>query len=344
MPSPAKRRRASHEPGGSARKLEALGWGEPFAGAAAGAQDLVPARVLSERGGACFVSTGEQVFPARASGKMRHEAAGMAALPAVGDWVLVRSAAPRGSATIHRVLPRRSTLSRRTAGRRAEEQVLAANVDVAFILMGLDGDYNPRRLERYLALVRSAGAEPVVLLTKADQVDDVDDCRDEVAALAGGAPVLAVDARAAGVRRVLSRHLQPGRTVVLLGSSGAGKSTLINRLLGREVQRTASVRENDSRGRHTTTHRELFALANGALVIDTPGLRELQLWHADQGLDAAFDDVRQAAAGCRFRDCRHDAEPGCAVRAAIDAGELDPDRLVSYQQLREELEAARKRW
>jgi ribosome biogenesis GTPase len=240
---------------------------------------------------------------------------------------------------IQALLPRRTAFVRRAAGGRSVAQVLAANVDTAFLVMGLDGDFNPRRIERALVLAWESGAEPVVVLNKSDLSDELAARRAEVERSAPGVPVCVLAAKHGVGLDALARWLAPGRSVVLLGSSGVGKSTLVNRLLGREKQPTREVRDSDQRGRHTTTHRELVMLPGGALLIDTPGLRELQLWSDGSGLAATFDDVSELAAACRFTDCGHGSEPGCAVRAAVTEQRLDPARLASYHKLHAELRA-----
>jgi ribosome biogenesis GTPase len=321
--------------------LEELGWDPPFAEAfdvlRRDDATLVPARVVIAHAREGRVDDGAAEWRATFAGKTRR--APRADQPAVGDWVAARPPAGGDLGSIEAVLPRRTRFARRAAGAVAEEQVLAANVDAAIVVMGLDGDYNLRRLERYLALSYTCGATPVVVLSKADLVEDAPARVAEVEAIAPGVLVVAarlLDEVPAAVRAVLA----PGRTAVLLGSSGVGKSTLINRLLLGEVQRTRAVRTHDQRGKHTTTHRQLFRVPGGGLIIDSPGLREVQLWQADEGVGAAFDDVEELAAGCRFRDCRHDDEPGCAVRSAVEAGALPPERLASWRKLRGELAAA----
>jgi ribosome biogenesis GTPase / thiamine phosphate phosphatase len=303
---------------------------EPYRG-----QDLVPARVVAQMG-LLKVSTAEAEHYADLSGKLRHELKGPgggAGYPAVGDWVALRPPAGEGRAVIHAVLPRRSRFSRKTAGHRTEEQVVAANVDTIFLVSGLDGDFNPRRIERYLTASWDSGAQPVVVLNKLDRCENPEACLLEVEAIAMGVPVHRVSALTGEGCAELTAYLGPGQTVGLLGSSGVGKSTLSNRLLGREVQKTAEVRESDDRGRHTTTHRELFLTPIGGLLIDTPGLRELQLWEGDQpGIESAFADVEELAESCRFADCRHQGEPGCAVEAGVP-----PERLESYRKLQREL-------
>jgi ribosome biogenesis GTPase len=328
-------------------------WAEAFA-ALPGA-GLSPARVILEHGRFLRLHDGERESLGVATGRLRHEAGSGAELPTVGDWVAVAAAeGGMGSgeggkgkaeklASIHHVLPRKSCFSRRRAGLRAVEQVVAANVDTVFLLMGLDADFNPRRLERYLAVAFASGAQPVVVMNKADLVADaqLEAQRALVAAVAGAAPVIATNLRDPAGHQAVVERLVPGQTVALLGSSGVGKSTLLNRLAGADLQRTADVRESDGRGRHTTTYAQLFPLPGGALAIDTPGMRELQLWDADQGLGTAFSDIEEVAAHCRFRDCHHADEPGCAVRAALAAGSLSSDRYDSFKKLQAELEQSR---
>ena len=257
--------------------------------------------------------------------------------PVVGDWVLVED-----GRRIVALLPRRSAIKRGAAGEHYRQQLIAANIDVVLVVCGLDGDFNPRRIERYLLLVQAEGVTPVVVLTKADRPGT--DADAALAALAGvraqGVDVVAVNARDPAGVRVLDRWLQPGTTAVLVGSSGAGKSTLTNSLLGVERMKTAAVRESDARGRHTTTHRALIALPSGACLIDTPGMRELKPTGEEELADGGFGEIEALAAQCRFRDCRHAAEPGCAVRAAVEAGTLDPGRLANYLKLRDEVVAA----
>jgi ribosome biogenesis GTPase len=322
--------------GGVYAHLPEFGWDEGFA------RDFltfctpgaVPGRVIAEHRGRYVVWTAEGERAAVLAGRLRHHADSREALPATGDWVAVDEGS--GTAAIQAVLPRRSVFRRKAAGHATEAQVLAANVDTALIAAALPGDVNPRRIERYLALAWESGAVPVVVLTKADLADDVDAALRGVRAVAPGVDVAAVSSVTGAGVDALARWLKPGRTAVLLGSSGAGKSTLTNLLVGAEALRTGAVRD-DGKGRHTTTHRQLVRLRNGALLIDTPGMRELQLWTADAGLESAFADVEALAAGCRFADCAHESEPGCAVRAAAVSGALDPERLESWRRLRREL-------
>ena len=258
---------------------------------------------------------------------------------AVGDWVL------HDGRRILALLPRRSAIKRAAAGEHYQQQVIAANVDTAFVVCGLDADFNPRRIERYLLLVGGGGVQPVVVLTKADR--EGTDAGAALAALAGlraqGVPVLALNAKDPEAVAALAQWLQPGMSAVLVGSSGAGKSTLTNSMLGEQRMKTAEVREHDSRGRHTTTHRALIALPSGACLIDTPGMRELKPTGEEELADGGFGDVEALAERCRFRDCRHEREPGCAVRAAVEAGTLDAGRLANYLKLRDEVAGAADR-
>ena len=267
---------------------------------------------------------------ARAAGRLFYEHEVGAPIPAVGDWVGLRDT------TITAILPRRSAFIRKRAGNSSDEQVLAANVDTAFLLAGLDDDFSLRRLERYITTAWDSGAEPVVVLTKSDLSDDVGDALLQVESVAIGVPVYPIsNLTGIGVEE-LEAVVRPARTIVLLGSSGVGKSTLLNRLAGTDLMRTSAIAA-DGTGRHTTTHRELVQLPGGALVIDTPGLRELQFWEGDVG--AAFEDIEALALECRFRDCAHAREPGCAVQAAVDDGTLALDRLRSWRKVQRELEA-----
>jgi len=240
------------------------------------------------------------------------------------------------AATIHALLPRRTAFVRHGAGRRSDGQVVAANVDVVFVAMALDGDFNLRRLERYVAVAWTSGAEPVVLLTKADRSTDVSGQAVAVEAVAPGVPVLPISALTGDGLEAVSALLGPGRTAAVLGSSGVGKSTLINVLAGRELFATGEVRADDDRGRHTTTHRQLVVLPGGACIVDTPGMRELGMWEGGDGLDEAFADIDELAGSCRFNDCRHEGEPGCAVRAAIATGDLTHERLRAMRRLERE--------
>lgn len=296
-------------------------------------------RVIAGFGERCTVVTEEEEVSATISGRLHYFADSPAELPVVGDWVILRQVLRQvlrqalRQAVVERVLPRRTALRRRAAGTRSEEQVLAANVDTVFIVSGLDDDWNVRRLERYLVVVLESGAKPVLILNKADLCPDAEPVMEAARGIAGGAEVLLVSAmQGAGAAEIAAR-LAPGETGALIGSSGAGKSTLLNCLMGRDAQAVREVRETDSRGRHTTTHRQLFRLADGGLLIDQPGLREVQLWTDPGGVGDAFPEIRVLAQACRFPDCRHQGEPDCAVRAALEAGALDEARLLSFHKL-----------
>ena len=293
---------------------------------------LEKARVCVSHGERARVMFDDFECDAVVSGALAYSVTSAAELPVTGDWVHARRVDP-DLALIESVLPRHSKIARRAAGRRDEEQVLAANIDVAFLVAGLDGDANIRRLERYLAIAREGGVQPVVVLNKADLCGSIGAATGDPAAVAGPAPIVTVSARTGAGCDVLQAMLGPGVTAVLLGSSGAGKSTLLNRIAGGDLQATAPVRESDHRGRHTTTHRELIPLPTGGALIDTPGLREVQLWATSESVAAVFDDIAALAAHCRFSDCTHSTEPGCAVRDAVDAG-----RLNSFHKLQREVE------
>jgi ribosome biogenesis GTPase len=271
------------------------------------------------------------------AGRLKHLATSRGELPAVGDWVVVRTRPADEQGSIVAVLPRRSRFSRRMAGNVTDEQVVAANVNVTFIVMGLDQDYSARRLERYLLLARESGAAPVVLLTKPDVGEDVDARVQEARTIAADSPVHVLNPKAGEGIEQLEHYLTRGRTGALLGSSGVGKTTIINRLLGSEARRTRDVRAADSKGRHTTTNRELVVLPNGGLLIDTPGMRELQLWDVRGAVRETFDDIEELAPSCHFSDCAHRDEPRCAVKAAVEQGRLAADRLDSYLKLQDEL-------
>lgn len=321
--------------------LEDLGWSPWLAEAwrLLAADGLEPARVVAAHTRLLRVRTAGGERLAEVAGRLRHEARSALERPAVGDWVALRSRPGETRALVQALLPRRTAFVRRAAGDQAVAQVLAANVDTVFLVAGLDGDFNPRRIERALVLAWESGAAPVVLLNKADVCPDPEARRVEIERVAPGLPVHVIAARSGLGLDALATYLGRGRTVALLGSSGVGKSTLVNRLLGQEKLRTREVRAHDQRGRHTTTHRELVPLPGGGLLLDTPGLREIQLWAGGEALGSAFGDVEAFARSCRFRDCAHEGEPGCAVRGAVEAGAVPPERLSSYLKLRSELRA-----
>lgn len=324
--------------------LASLGWDTRLDEAFATHREagLSPARVVLEHTHIYRVATGLGELLARVSGRLRHQAVTRAEFPAVGDWVAVATQDGAGDARIVAVLPRRSRFSRHAAGDPTEEQVVAANIDTVFLVAGLDGDFNPRRIERYLVVAAESGAAPVIVLNKADRASDPEERARAVQGLAGATPVHVVSCRAPQSLEVLRQYLGPGRTAALLGSSGVGKSTIVNRLIGEERLATQDVRASDSRGRHTSTARQLVRIPNGGVIIDTPGMREVQLWDTGDGPGAAFADLEALAGQCRFRDCRHLREPGCAVQHAIAAGTLHPGRLESYHKLQgEQAEQAR---
>lgn len=327
--------------------LEQLGWSPFFQKQLTARQ--TPARVMEEqRGGTYLLHGGSGQLTATLSGAFRRAAETHGELPAVGDWVSVRG--DDATAVIEHVFTRRSRFSRQAPGATVEEQVIAANVDIVFVMTSLNRDLNLPRLERYLTSVWAGGAMPVVLLSKSDLADDsemVDAAVASVAAIAPGVTVLAFSSLDGTGLELLAPFLLPGRTVAMVGSSGVGKSTLTNCLLGREEQAVAAIREDDDRGRHTTVSRRLIPLMvlgePGALLLDTPGMRELHLWDgegSDIGMASAFPEIQALAAECRFRDCRHEAEPGCAVRQAIADERLDPRRMESFRKLEKELHFA----
>jgi len=318
--------------------LKRLGWNSYFDALWQGRERpaWLPARVISQQRGLWRIAGDFAECWAETSGTLRAAAETGGDWPAVGDWVAAEMLSGGGRPLIQKVLPRRSKFVRKVAGRRLEEQVIAANVDTAFVVMALDGDFNVRRLERYLAQCFESGAKSIVVLNKADDCGDLAARVAEVESIAAGLPIFSVSARTGDGVDALDTYLASGQTIVLLGSSGVGKSTLVNHFLQRDAQAVQTVRASDSRGRHTTTSRELFALPGGALLIDTPGLRELQLWDAAEGVEQAFSDIEELAAQCKYGNCGHTTEPGCAVQAAIAEGRLDESRLENQRKLERE--------
>lgn len=321
-------------------QLHALGW-TPFFDAQFQpyqASGLVPARVMEEqRNSFRIATTPDALHQAELTGKLRRDASlGSRIRPCTGDWVAAALPEhPGGLALIHHVLERRTCFSRQEAGTRTAEQVVAANVDTVFLVQSLNQNFNVRRIERYLALLWESGAEPVVVLSKADVCADPAPRVEEAERAARGVSVLTVSAVREGGVEPLRPYLAAGRTVALVGSSGVGKSTLVNALMGEELMDVQGIRE-DGRGRHTTTSRHLVALPSGGLLLDTPGMRTVLLWAGEEGIARTFDDVDAVAKRCRFRDCTHRSEPGCAVREALESGELDRDRMRSYEKLERE--------
>jgi ribosome biogenesis GTPase len=326
-------------PSNATHGLAAIGWRDDapagVAWAAAGSGRL--ARVTEQHRSGYKVTDGEREFGVQPPAPWTRKDFAPEQRAAVGDWVRLDPAAD----VILELLPRRSLFKRGAAGEHYRQQTIAANIDVVLVVTGLDGDFNPRRIERYLVLVLNSGAQPVVVLTKADRCEEVDALRERLAGIeGGGAPVHAVNSKDPASVAQLHAYLGPGTTAVLVGSSGAGKSTITNTLLGIEKMKTGEVRDTDSRGRHTTTHRSLIPLPQGGCLIDTPGMRELKLTGEEELVDTVFDDIEALAAQCRFRDCRHQQEPGCAVRAALSRGEIDAGRWDHYRKLQGELAVA----
>jgi ribosome biogenesis GTPase len=343
--------------------LHDLGWSDFFSAQLAELElnsETAAARVAEENREMFRLLSPQGEFMAEVSGKFRHEVVGRADFPAVGDWVLASTRKGESRATIHRVLNRKSKFSRKIAGKKTEEQIVAANVDVVFIVSSLNSEFNLRRLERYVALAWESGAQPVIVLNKSDLSDNPGELRGEAEAAAIGVPVILTSAlRGDGIDEIRemmrsipeksvttersSEKVLVAKTAALLGSSGVGKSSLINAILGSELLDTGAVRESDDRGRHTTTTRHLIVAPGGGVLIDTPGMRELQLWDASEGIDQAFGEIADLAANCKFRDCKHVNEPGCAVRAAVESGTLAAERLESFHKLgREEKFVAAK--
>lgn len=321
--------------------LKDAGWDDFFDrafGKYAG-RGLVPARVMREHRQRYEILGTGGTRSARVSGRLIHTAGSRADFPAVGDWVCVDAVSTDGDTVIRAVLPRKSRFSRKVAGAETEEQVVASNIDTVFLVSAFGGDSNPGRIERYVTLAWESGASPVIVLNKADLCDDRAAATQDIEGVAVSIPVLVVSAMTGeGLEGILD-HLKPGSTGAFLGSSGVGKSTIINGLIGSTVLKAGEVRAKDGKGRHVTTARQLVVLPSGGMIIDTPGMREIQLWAGGEGLEESFEDIERMARACRFRDCRHDTEPGCAVKEAIEEGRLDARRLKSYFKLQRELES-----
>jgi ribosome biogenesis GTPase len=327
--------------------IDTLGWNDFFASRFAEYSNgqHIPARVGSENRGIYFLYTAEygEIW-GEITGRLRHTAVGRDELPAVGDWVVTNILPDEGKGLIHAVLPRQSKFSRKVAGLTSEEQIVAANIDTVFLVTSLNRDFNLSRMERYLIMTWDSGANPVIVLNKADLCPDPTPYLQGLEKIAAGVPAIVVSCYTEDGLGELEPYLVKGKTVALLGSSGVGKSTLVNRLFGQDVLETQAIRTDDDRGRHTTTTRELLLLPNRGMIIDTPGMREMQLWNEEDRLGDTFEEIETLALDCRFRDCQHTNEPDCAVRAAIEDGRLDARRLESYHKLQRELayQAARQ--
>lgn len=291
-----------------------------------------PARILVQEKGMYIIATNRGEKHAVVSGKFMHEAAEVADYPAVGDFVMVSNSGDGGNAIIHKVLNRKSIFTRRAAGTSRQEQVVCANVDRVLICMSLNNDFNIRRLERYLSIAWESGAKPVIVLTKSDLCDDLDSAKNQAASVAFGVDIVVTSSVIEDGMSDIMPYIRTGETAAFIGSSGVGKSTIMNYLIGDSVIATNGLR-NDDKGRHTTTHRELRLLDNGAMVIDTPGMREIGMWGSEDGIDEAFQDVEEFSSLCRYADCTHTSEPGCAVIEAIEEGALSIERLNAYRKL-----------
>ncbi|MBD1892522.1 ribosome small subunit-dependent GTPase A [Coleofasciculus sp. FACHB-SPT9] len=320
--------------------LELLGWNRFFEKNFDSyfQQGYTVGRVALEQKNTYLLYTELGELSAEVTGKMRYQADTRTDFPAVGDWVVVSIIDDEEKAKIHEILPRKSKFSRKAVGAQTDEQIIATNIDTVFLVSGLDLDFNLRRIERYLILVWESGANPVIILNKADLCDEVEQRKTEVEAIAPSVPIISLSAIENQGLDALSPYLGTGQTVALIGSSGVGKSTITNQLAKKDIQAVQSVRKGDNRGRHTTTHRELIILPSGGLLMDTPGMREIQMWNGSEGFQETFTDINTLATECRFRDCQHEAEPGCAVQQALLDGILDKQRFRNYRKLQQELE------
>lgn len=319
-----------------------FGWNEHFAQHfqpfAEG--EFLPGRVSFQNQHLYRVYTTQGELLAEVAGKLRYEAESAEDLPAVGDWVVLRFRPQEDKARIQALLPRQSKFARKMAGTKTEAQIVGANVDIIFLVTSLNQDFNPRRVERYLTTILDSGARPVLMLSKADlclEEAKINSCIEEMQSIAPTIPIHAISVKTNQGLDDLRQYCQTGQTIALIGMSGVGKSTLINHLLGFEKQKVKEVREHDDRGQHATRHRELITLPQGGLVLDTPGMRELQLWEVEGGIEATFDDIQTLAANCFFSDCQHNSEPRCAVLAALDDGSLSPERFENYTKLQKEV-------
>lgn len=332
--------------------LESLGWNDQFQTSFELIQtdNLIPGRIFREEKSQYGILTESGETAAKPSGKLRHTLNSVHERLVVGDWVALKSGKDQTGATVEFLLQRKSSVSRKVASGRKRrsggqtlEQVIAANMDVIFIVTGLDQDYNIRRIERYLTLVWNSGATPVIVLNKADLCDDLDDKLEEVEGVAYGVPTITITATKKKDVKLLTPYFSDGKTAALIGSSGVGKSTIINTLLGFEKQKVKEISDSVGKGQHTTTHRELILMPTGGILMDNPGMREIQLWGDSDDVDSAFQDIENLATECRFRDCSHQSEPDCAVKNAVESGELDEERLQSYHKMKKELDYLEQR-
>ena len=325
--------------GQSIMNLEQLGWNtsleqdfKPFQ-----EKGYIAGRIALEHKNSYRVYTAYGDLLAEISGKMNFQASSREDFPAVGDWVAVQARLSEEKGTIHGILPRKSKFSRKIAGETTEEQIIATNIDTVFLVNALNNDFNIRRIERYLIMAWESGANPVIILSKADLCENIEEKVKMVESVAFGVPIHVISAIEGTGLEEIHPHLRSGKTIALLGSSGVGKSTIINQLTGKELLKVQEIREGDDKGKHTTTHRELILLANGGCMIDTPGMRELQLWESSSGISDVFADIEELAEMCYYSDCQHQTEPKCAIRTALNNGELDQGRYQNYLKLQKEL-------
>jgi ribosome biogenesis GTPase len=344
--------------GPATEQLETFGWDGFFEALfrSEEGEGMCPARVASDLGESYRLLSEHGELRGELTGRLRHKAQAKQDLPGVGDWVIIKPILEESKGVIQQVLPRKSCFIRKEAGFRSRAQIVCANVDTTFVVVSLNDDFNLRRIERYVTAIWDSGSRPVIVLSKSDLCEDADRRILAVESVARGVSIHAISSLTGEGMDYLAAYLAPGSTVAMVGSSGAGKSTLINKMVGSEVRRVREIRSSDDHGRHATSTRDLILLSSGALVLDTPGMRELQLWDAEEGFRETFDDVESLAAGCRFSDCSHNSEPGCAIREALEQGLIDQARIESFEKIRREVEyfelrqrigarrAEKKRW